>query len=115
MFRNDAQVNAVCRVLLEKLYVKGLWTDEGPTETALSHLEQNGAPLSRGERVLLLAAFAIWNVNEKLPFADVFKLDDDRLAALASLLLACSRGSSAVDAWICEQDGDSKIRSLRLK
>ena len=106
-------MNAVCRVLLERLYVKGLWSDDGPTETALGYLETDGGPLSRGERVLLLSTFAIWNGNEKLPFADVFNLDDDRLAALASLLLACSRGSSAIDAWIAEHDGPQKVRSFR--
>ena len=94
MFRNDAQVNAVCRVLLEQLYAKGLWTDEGPTETAVSYLEQDGGPLSSGERVLLLCAFAIWNGNEKLPFADLFNLDDDRLGALARFLVAYPRGST---------------------
>lgn len=113
VFRNDAQVNAVCRVLLEQLYVKGLWTDDGPTETAFSHLEQDGGPLSRGERVLLLAAFAIWNGNEKLPFGDIFHLDDDRLAALASLLMAFSRGSTAIDAWLLERDGRQTVRALR--
>lgn len=113
VFRNDAQVNAVCRVLLEQLYAKGLWTDEGPNETALSYLEQDGGPLSRGERVLLLCAFAIWNGNEKLPFADIFNLDDDRLGVLARFLVAYSGGSTAIDAWILEHDGCPTVRSLR--
>jgi len=104
MFRSDAQVNAVCRVLVEQLYLKDLWTDEGPTEKAHSYFEQDGGPISRGERVLLLAAFAIWNGSDALAFTDVFKLDDERLAALATLLLACSRGSTAIQEWIVKHD-----------
>jgi hypothetical protein len=78
-----------------------LWTASGPTERAIELLESNGGPLSSGERVMVLAAWAFWNSAEEAKLADVvYRLDDKNLHAVATLMLALAHGAAAIDEWI---------------
>lgn len=100
-FRDSAQRAAVCRALCAPLAASPpLWDDQGPTGRAEGLLEQDGGPLSAGERVLLLAAWAVWNADRSLALADLHRLSDAHLERLGSLLVAASRNADAVDLWL---------------
>ena len=71
MFRSDAQLARACRALCSRAGLGRLWTATGPTDEAIEIFEANGGPLSSGERVMLLAAWAFWNSAEKVTLADV--------------------------------------------
>jgi len=60
MFRDDEQSARACRALMATARLEGLWTNEGPTLRAAELLDSGGGPLSSGERIVLLAAFAFW-------------------------------------------------------
>jgi hypothetical protein len=99
-----------------------MWTAAGPTEEAIALFEAGGGPLSSGERVMLLAAWAFWNSAEKATLADVvYRLDDKNLRAVAALMLALAQGGPAIDEWIAtmEEEGglgaDGQVRRPSLR
>jgi len=99
IFRNDLQLAQVCKALLGRVRKSGLWENSGPTEEACELLAQNGGYLSSGERVMLLAAFALWNGAGKLPLGDVVAtLDGEHLAALGRLF--CCATYEDIEAWL---------------
>ncbi len=101
MFRSEAQLARVCRALCERVRLDGMWTDAGPTETAIALMEANGGPLSSGERIVLLAAWAVWNGHDGARFADViYRLDGRNLVALGTLLVAVASSGAAIDTWL---------------
>lgn len=102
MFRTDQQINAACTVLLERAHMRGFWTGASPTEKTHGFAEKDGGPMSSGERVMLLVAYAMWNGTGGLELAALMKLDDENLEAVASLLgaIADGRNAGAVDEWI---------------
>ncbi len=104
MFRDDNQASRAIATLLFSLpALRTFWTATGPTPAALELLEHDGGPLSSGERVLLLAAFALWNGDRKLALADVVEhLDGEPVETMCSLIVAMKRGAAAVDEWITE-------------
>lgn len=101
MFRNDRQMCEALQALLESVSLDHLWTLDGPTRAALKYRDANGGPLSSGERILLLAAFDLWNGTGNLKFGEVpGPLDPRRARKLLSLLSAITCGSDAVDQWL---------------
>jgi hypothetical protein len=103
VFRDDRQLARACRALLASVRLARLWTTDGPTPEALALLEANGGPLSSGERIMVLAAFALWNGSGELRLAEVVAtLDRERMAALCSLLIASRE--DAVDAWLARHE-----------
>jgi len=63
--------------------------------------EAGGGPLSSGEQVVLVAAWAFWNGDRKATLADViFRLDPSNLPRVASLMLALGQGGTAIKRWI---------------
>jgi hypothetical protein len=105
MFRSEAQLARACRALCERVRLDGMWTDAGPTETAVALMEANGGPLSSGERIVLLAAWAVWNGHDGARLADVvYRLDGRNLHALGTLMLAVAAGGHAIDAWIAAME-----------
>ena len=103
MFRNERQRSAVAYVLLDSLQLGKLWTVEGPTEAACTLLKKRGGSLSSGERLILLAAFDLWNGDGHADFSELlYRLDDTRLHLLGSFLVAFASGSSGVDRWLAK-------------
>jgi hypothetical protein len=103
MFRDDRQLALACRTLLATARLERLWTDKGPTAEAAELLETDGGPLSSGERVMLLAAWAFWNGSGGVTLADVLeRLDADPAEALCFLVLASKYDADAVDDWLVE-------------
>jgi hypothetical protein len=103
MFRDDLQLARACRTLLATVRLGRLWTEYGPTAEARRLLDADGGPLSSGERVMLLAAWAFWNGSGGLTLADVLeRLDVEPAEALCFLVLASKYGSDSVDDWIAE-------------
>ena len=102
MFRDDRQLASACRALLSTAHLERLWTLHGPTAEASELLEANGGPLSSGERVMLLAAWAFWNGSGGATLAEVLELDSEPAEALCFLIMAAKYGADAVDDWIAE-------------
>jgi hypothetical protein len=99
-FRDDRQGAAACRVLLDRIPgTRGLWTDSGPTPGAVELMKNDGGPLSSGERVMLLAAFALWNGDGQLSVDDLLRLDGENLQAVGSLLVAMGTPMQPLDAY----------------
>ncbi len=61
MFRDDKQLSRACQAICACCCLNSLWTEFGPTEQAKKLLRANGGPMSSGERVMFLCAWAIWN------------------------------------------------------
>jgi hypothetical protein len=105
MFKSDRQISRAVRVLLAPLHLGDLWTDDGPTDRAAELREEDGASLSSGERTMLLAAFAFWGGNAPtLRFDALLALDDANTEALCSLLVVCTQGEAAIEAWIARPE-----------
>lgn len=105
MFRDDLQLARACRALLSTVRLDRLWSREGPTAEAAELLEANGGPLSSGERVMLLAAWAFWNGSGGLTVAEILeRLDGEPAEALCFLVMASKYGADAVDDWLAEND-----------
>jgi hypothetical protein len=103
MFRDDNQLAHACGVLLATVRLERLWDDHGPTSEATELLEADGGPLSSGERVMLLAAWAFWNGSGGLTIAEVLeRLDGEPAEALCFLVMASKYGADAVDDWLAE-------------
>src|SRR5262249_47546276 len=78
-----------------------LWTEQGPTDRAVAQLEQDGGPMSSGERVLLVCAWALWNGRGGVPLDGGINTPDRPLSeAGCTPLVACGRGDAAGEAWI---------------
>lgn len=106
MFRNDRQMCEAIQALLETIRLDHLWTQDGPTHAALKYRDANGGPLSSGERILLLAAFDLWNGSGELKLSEVpGPLDPQKARKLLSLLSAMTSGSDAVDQWLQREKG----------
>ena len=93
--------------MLARIGLGDLWTPTGPTPKAVVLFEADGGPLSSGERIMLLAAFAFWNGEGSLLLVDVIglvdgieRLDVKHVDALSSLLIAHKYGAEAVDTWL---------------
>lgn len=107
MFRSDAQLARVCRALCARVGMGELWTPTGPSDRAIALLEAGGGPLSSGERVMLLATWAVWNGDEGARLGDVVhRLDGRCLVALGTLLVAVAGGGVAIDAWLAKAEAD---------
>lgn len=99
MWRDDRQRARACSALLATVRLGRLWTLDGPTDEALRLLEANGGPLSSGERVVVLSAFALWNGSGGLTLAEILDvLDPARAEALCTLVVAVQRGT--VEEWL---------------
>jgi hypothetical protein len=106
MFRDDRQLAIACRTLLAKARLGRLWTADGPTDEALRLLDADGGPLSSGERIMLLAAFAFWNGSGGLRVAEIVETLDLELAqGVCSLVIAVKHGSKHVDSWLSVYGG----------
>ena len=105
MFYDDKQLARACRALLATVRLGHLWDEHGPTEEAAALLEADGGPLSTGERVMFLAAWAFWNRSGGLMLAEVLdRLDLELVEDLCFLVMASKYGADAVDDWLAEHE-----------
>jgi hypothetical protein len=83
-----------------------MWMASGPTPQALAFVRAGGGPLAGGERILLLAAFELWNGRGGISLAEVVEqLELKPAERLCSLVLAIKRGAKAIDDWISTAAG----------
>lgn len=103
MLHDDRQRARTCEALLSSLGLDDdLWTIDGPSQEAVTILNDDGGVASSGERVLLLIAGEIWDYSTGLKFGELFRLDSVRLKLVATLLAALASGPRAVDEWLAE-------------
>ncbi len=89
----SARCKAIRTMLQTTPGVARLWGASGPTQQACELLDQGGGYLSSGERVLLRAAFDLWNGRGACQVGDLLDtLDEKRLRAVAVALLARDGG-----------------------
>ena len=105
MFRSEAQRARACRALCRRARMPGMWSETGPTEEAIAALESNGGPLSSGERIMILCAWAFWNGGGELTVADVVeRLDGRNLSAVGGLMVALASGGAAIEGWLVKME-----------
>jgi hypothetical protein len=98
---SDIVLARACRVLCKRVGLAHLWTDNGPSAEARRLRDADGGPLSSGERVIVLAAWAVWNGEGGLLFGDVVeRLYGPHIEALCSLLVAHAAGDEALRGWV---------------
>lgn len=103
MFSSDTQQARVCQALCSQVRLGGMWTATGPSAEAKQLLEADGGALSGGERIVLLAAWAVWNGDGAIPLGDVIsRLDGRALRAVGALLMAIASGEGAIERWLLE-------------
>jgi hypothetical protein len=98
-FRDDDQRQRACRTLLAEAGLAHLWTAAGPSDAARALLARGASDLPRGERVAVLAAWALWTGN---PLA--LRLDEvvgtSEAEPLVNLIIASLYGPDAIDVWL---------------
>jgi hypothetical protein len=99
-FRDDDQRQRACRTLLAEAGLADLWTAAGPTDAAQALLASGASDLPRGERVVLLAAWALWTTGRPpaLPLGDLVGVSEAE--PLANLIIASLYGPDAIDVWL---------------
>ena len=113
MFRDDEQKCTAIKALLRPVHLGHLWTDSGPTDHGIELFRDRGGPLSHGQKLMLLAAYDIWNGRGEVTLGDLLSvLDGTNLEALGSLMVALSSmdGQTAVDHWIAKHSRTEKAR-----
>ena len=87
------------------------WTLEGPTPEASHARRALGRPLSGSRRLVLLAAFDLWDQKGLVDFgALIDQLALDELDRLLSLALAVkAEDDRALDQWLVRYDADNRI------
>jgi len=112
-FRNDHQRALACRTLLSFVNLEVYFTTEGnrpgPTELAselLTCIKRDGpSMLSRGEQIMICAAFDFWNGAGGASIWQIQShLNVNVIHAIGELLIACNEdpdlAGAPVDAWI---------------
>jgi hypothetical protein len=98
MFRDTQQIAAALRVLLQPVHLSRLWLDDRPTPEAS---ELRTAADSASERVMLCAAWDLWNGSGGLSLDRMLNvLDANNTLRLCTLIMAAATGAAAVDSWI---------------
>jgi hypothetical protein len=99
--REARQLSRALMLLLRSVpRLADLWTEQGPTPVALALRDAKGGSLSSGERILLLAAFDLWDRSGGATVNDLLQLEPGRRQALCSLVIALGHGSDTVDSWL---------------
>lgn len=88
-WRNEGERARACRTLLETVRKGDLWTSRGPTDEAERLRDAvGGSYLTRYERVVLLAAFALWDGSGGLTLAEILdELDEHTSISLCQLVI----------------------------
>ncbi len=104
MFRDDKQIAACCKVLLDRVLLGYVFGPDGPTPRGLAVIHgvlKNGSVLSSGEQLMIRIALDFWNGDGKATVAEILRtLDNGNTAAIASLLKASVNGSQEIDRWL---------------
>jgi hypothetical protein len=96
-----------CRLLLARVGLEHLWTDEGPTPAARNLLYSISGSEGAGSKAfettaqhrLFLMTWAIWGEWTEVRFSELFGFDTAIFKAVASLLGAMAEGPDAVAGW----------------
>jgi hypothetical protein len=106
-FRDETHACSAIRALLGSVGLEGLWTLSGPTREADLLRNEKGAALPTPQRILLLAAFDLWNGQGGVAFVEVAQGLPSRPArTLLTLTAAASLSPTAVDRWLSDCGGE---------
>lgn len=114
MWESEKARNEAIRRMLEALPTMArLWDGRGPTAEAVELIAAGGGPLSSGERVMLKAAFDLWNGTGRCTIDELLStLDSRRLRAVTTALLARDGGEDRTPK--CEYLGCSERSSIQV-
>lgn len=108
MWRSEqARNEAILKMLSTTPGVLRVWSNRGPSDEAVRLLDADGGYLSSGERLLLKAAFDLWNGRGHCRVDELLDaLDEKRLRAVAEALMA--RDAPMADAMIAEREKSNR-------
>jgi hypothetical protein len=111
-FRDDDQRQRACRTLLAEAGLAHLWTAVGPSDPARALLARGASELPRGERVVLLAAWALWSGQvPTLPLEDL--VGTPEAEPLWNLIIASLHGPDAIEVWLTRPRRESYASGTR--
>lgn len=97
-YRDERQRSAAIVTLLTVAGAESLWTLRGPTIEARRRRDEPGG-LATDERIMIAAAWGLWDGTGRVRFADFHRLCVPCFEAISSLLEA-DGGPDAVERWI---------------
>lgn len=100
MFKSEAQICRINRILSKAIQREEWWTEAGPSEVAKRYVDHDGGPLSSGERRMLLFTFQLWNVHvpNRLKVHELLELDSNLTYMIGDLI--ANYASGTLDLWI---------------
>lgn len=114
-FRDREQLLLVCRTLCAPVGRANLWRVDGPDVEALLEWQVRGEsrPISSADRMLVLAAWALWSDEDDFAFSEPILralevLDASHAAMLTHLLAARGEGPDSVDQWIRSRENTER-------
>jgi len=100
------------KALLASAGLGYLWSAEGPTN--LARQPGTSEKLTLEERIMLSAAWALWDGSGTLRITDLVCVDERWLDATVSLVMAFGTGQGAIEAWIAEHETPTLGRRANL-
>jgi hypothetical protein len=80
--------------------IEGAWTHDGPSESARDLRTNYGHALTPAQRVLLSAAWGLWDGSESIRIACLWRESPAWCEALTALVIAQGQGTASLDRWI---------------
>jgi hypothetical protein len=93
----------MCRVLCRHAGLLGMWTDAGPTRSAVLLLRRGGYPLSGARRTMFLVSWALWDGSGKVGVWDMLRLRRSQVQVIGEALAALGSGTYGVEAWLAKK------------
>ncbi len=105
--RREVKLARAIQILLRPARLEHLWSDDGPTAEALYARRALGRPLSGEARILVLAAFDVWDQKGMAYFGELLEqLPLDQVTRVLTLAVAVKAGDEkALDDWLARHDG----------
>jgi hypothetical protein len=93
----------ICRVICRHAGLVGMWTDAGPTRSAVLLLRRDGYPLSGARRTMFLVSWALWDGSGRIGVWDMLRLRRCHVQVIGEALAALGSGTYAVEAWLARK------------
>ena len=101
-FETEKQRGRVCSVLLGRVGLARLFTEDGPTPEALKRLKSGTG--SSSEALMLKVAFDIWNERGGATVGRIlWVFDRSNLESIVRLLLAIQDGDGEIVGWLADE------------
>lgn len=103
---DERRAKAIC-TLLGIADLGHVWSADGPSELA-NELRRNGEGITIAQRMMLCAAWALWDGSEAILLARLAHENARYADVLTHLIIATTQGASAMEKWIHQYGPQSK-------